>query len=288
MKHRYLTIWLTYCNFMVLHFFFLCSAFISIRIYIHWLWVLDWAHVSTLTCNVQFTLRLFRRLWVFEKFSFLPSAWPRAVFCVIWAKGVCRSFLSFSFWGVRSPFQFALSSWNCRIDYGVRYIFTCNRTGHWQPGSLAGVAHLLERNTDVPRTAPWGQKPLLEFKGKSCLNLCTLSTSTQCLKYVISFWEWSLCVKARPSDPLARMNSMEVLHRLYCSLFAVCIPRLRHEEFIFFNFFFKLPAGRSWFICGLVWKFFFSFILHCDMCDLFLQAFSLCLRLEVSEKLPQG
>ena len=27
MKHRYLTIWLTYCNFMVLHLFFLCSVF---------------------------------------------------------------------------------------------------------------------------------------------------------------------------------------------------------------------------------------------------------------------
>jgi len=53
-----------------------------------------------------------------------------------------------------------------------------NCTGHLQNGSLAGVAHLLECNTGVPRTAPWEQKPLIEYKGKSCLNLSTFSNGT--------------------------------------------------------------------------------------------------------------
>lgn len=79
--------------------------------------------------------------------------------------------------------------WKLRTDISLRLRFAavvactflfCNRTGPLQNGSLAGVAHLLQCNTGVPRAAPWEQKPLFEYKGKSCLNLCTLSTSTQC------------------------------------------------------------------------------------------------------------
>ena len=38
--------------------------------------------------------------------------------------------------------------------YPMSLIYQSNCTGHCQTGSLAGVAHLLEWNTDVPRAAP--------------------------------------------------------------------------------------------------------------------------------------
>lgn len=72
--------------------------------------------------------------------------WPKAFvdhsFFLLSEVCVCSFGLLFPF-GIVGP-----------IAVCVVISFTCNRTGHWQPGSLAGVAHLLERNTDVPRTAP--------------------------------------------------------------------------------------------------------------------------------------
>ena len=85
----------------------------------------------------------------------------------------------FLYWD-KSPWHiFTRTLWRCA--------FACfwgenksNRTGHCQTGSLAGVAHPLEWNTDVPRAAPWEQKPLLDYKEKSCFDLRTFSTGTQC------------------------------------------------------------------------------------------------------------
>ena len=76
-------------------------------------------------------------------------------------------------------------------------------TGHFQTGSLAGVAHLLYCNTDVPRATPWEQKPHLEHKGKCRLDLalrleCTLKSKTRFSNLLLG----GRSVKARPSDPL--------------------------------------------------------------------------------------
>ena len=91
------------------------------------------------------------------------------------------------------------------ILYREQYKSNC--TGHCQTGSLAGVAHPLEWNTDVPRAAPWEQKPLLDYTEKSCFDLRTLSTGTQCqqvngiLSYTFVYVIY-LCLNGRPSDPL--------------------------------------------------------------------------------------
>ena len=58
-------------------------------------------------------------------------------------------------------------------------------------GSLAGAAHLLNNNTGVLRSAPLGQKPNLEHKGKSLLD----SRSSVPIHGV----------KAWPNDPLVSL-----------------------------------------------------------------------------------
>ena len=183
-----------------------------------WLTVILWYCISffVLFCQQEFTFSDFGFL-VNSPVDLSLTAFHVTVWCVRERLEVCARLIwlvtsisspSYSFcaprlWFVHRPKAFVDHSFsflsevcvcplNLLFPFGIAGLWvvcvftlnTCNRTGHWQPGSLAGVAHLLERNTDVPRTAPWGQKPLLEFKGKSCLNLCTLSTSTQCLKYV--------------------------------------------------------------------------------------------------------
>jgi len=242
MKHRYLTIWLTYCNFLVLHSFLSLFNFKPpIRIYNLWLvccgvshdvgtsvsprLLVLHSHLSILT-SMRVTLCVWRgSSSSLHLFSLCGGRGrgarylSRRDFFAYWSKTFVDHIFFYTPWEVRLPFQFTFP---LGIVFGliavcVTLFNTCNRAGHWQPGSLAGVAHLLERNTDVPRTAPWGQKPLLEFKGKSCLNLCTLSTSTQCLECVIALsWVWSLCVKARPSDPLASYEFFGALCMIWC------------------------------------------------------------------------
>lgn len=43
--------------------------------------------------------------------------------------------------------------------------------GQWQVGSLTGAVHLSKRNAGVLRRARGGQKPPVEQKGKSSLDL---------------------------------------------------------------------------------------------------------------------
>lgn len=45
-----------------------------------------------------------------------------------------------------------------------------------QMGSLSGAEHLLNDNADVRRLAQSGQKPLVEYKGKSTLKRTGMKT----------------------------------------------------------------------------------------------------------------
>ena len=186
MKHRYLTIWLTYCNGWYC-FTFLCSRdqyeftfsdlgfpslcpsvdlsltaiharsvqlvgrFVSLLLALFLAGQClrcapSWSHAvgnPTVSCGVEWELA---RAAIRQSVRLCLVHWPKAFvdhsFFLLSEVCVCSFGLLFPF-GIVGP-----------IAVCVSFLFTCNRTGHWQPGSLAGVAHLLERNTDVPRTAP--------------------------------------------------------------------------------------------------------------------------------------
>ena len=96
-------------------------------------------------------------------------------------------------------------------------------------------------------------------------------------------------MKARPSDPLARVNSLDSPADVRFTLqrIVIRVPSLWHGRLVLFHFDMLKETELETVLFGF---FVLQAVLRAArfICVLFFGGFSLCLRLEVSEKLPQG